>query len=328
MKRKPTLIILSLVAAFSLLAVTAFASAPDYAGYEAFKTLAQTHEDKDFDEEQNATLTGSITVKDNGVTLLDLDADIKADGPNEAFNGTFSIEADGTNKDIEVFGVSETLYVFDEANNEFYQVEKSDDYDDYDMDEDFSRRSRGDKEEMSAAQEELLDFVMGELKDDFDLVNNADGSETIKFELTKDEMPMLLNLMFSAMDHDKGDFNENHEELDAETLAKYPLLSDLKDIEVDMPEITENMELDYLKFAITTDANDEFQAVEFSVIITGDDEFGVSHTQQIDGNFAASNVGTTVVDQPELEGKDIIIVDEEDFHSDELNVHMGPKGRR
>jgi len=325
MKRKPTLIIISLVAAFTLLAVTAFASAPDYAGYEAFKTLASNHGDKNFSEEENATLKGSITVTDNGVTLVDLDAFIKADGPNESFSGTFTIEADGTSKEVEVFGADEVVYVFDDVNNEFYKVNKSNEYSE--MNDDGMRRF-GRNEEINPAQEELLDFIMGELKNDFESVNNSDGSKTIKFELTKDEMPMLLNLMFSAMDHDKAGMQGGSEALDAETLAKYPLLSDLSNIKVDMPEITENMELDYIKFAVTTDTNDDFQAVEFSFIVTGDDEQGFSHTQQIDGNFAATEVGSTVVDTPDLEGKEIIEVDTEDFHNEDMTMRMGPKGRR
>jgi hypothetical protein len=327
MKRKPTLIILSLVAAFTLLAVTAFASAPSYEGYEAFKTLASNHEDKGFNEEENATLKGSIKVIDNDVTLVDLEASIKADGPNENFSGLFTIKADGISKEVEVFAEDDLVYVFDEVNNEFYKVNKSEDYNEM-QDEDYGRGSFDRDEEINPAQEELLDFIMGELKNDFELVNNSDGSETIKFELTKDEMPMLLNLMFSAMDHDKAGMHGDSEELDAETLAKYPLLSDLSNIKVDMPEITENMELDYVKFAVTTDANDDFQAVEFSFIVTGDDEQGLSHTQQIDGNFAATEVGTTVVDTPDLEGKEIIEVDTEDFHNEDMNMRMGPKGKR
>lgn len=325
MKRKPTLIILSLVAAFTLLAVTAFASAPDYAGYEAFKTLAKTQENSEFSEKGNATLVGSITVKDNGVTMLDLDASIKADGPNESFSGAFTIEADGVSKEVEVFAADELVYVFDEANNEFYKVNKS--KDETDMNE-MNHGSYGRDKDISPAQEELVDFLMGELKDDFELVNNSDGSETIKFELKKDEMPMILNLMFSAMDHDKSDFQGESEELDAETLAKYPLLNDLKNIQVDLPEITDNMELDYLEFAITTDAEDAFKAVEFSIIVTGDDEFGLSHKQQIDGKFAATDIGTTSVETPNLEGKTIIEVDSADFQDENMNVHMGSKGRR
>lgn len=326
MKRKPTLIIVSLVAAFTLLAVTAFASTPDYAGYEAFKTLASDHQDKESHEEENGTLKGSITVIDNGVTLVDLDANIKADGPNESFSGTFSIEADGVVKDIDVYGEEDEVYVFDEVSNEYYKINKSDDLEEM-HNEEYSRGSRRNDEDMSPAQEELLDFVMGELKDDFELVNNSDGSETIKFELTKDEMPMLLNLMFSAMDHDKSDYHGEHEELNGELLAKYPLLNDLNNIDVDMPEITENMELDYLKFAITTD-DDEFKAIEFSLIVTGDDEAGISHTQQVDGKFGATEVGSTVVDSPDLEGKEIIEVDTEDFRDEEMNGQKRSKGRR
>jgi hypothetical protein len=131
------------------------------------------------------------------------------------------------------------------------------------------------------------------------------------------------------MDHRKTDMRDENFNTSEELLAKYPLLNDLKNIEVDVPEIVDNMELDYVRFAITKDSNDEFQSVDFSFIVTGNDVAGLSHTQQISGKFQATDMGTTVIDEPELEGKNIIIVDKEDF-ADENSYqrHMGPKGRR
>ena len=327
MKKKPILIVLSLVAAFSLLAVTAFASGTDYAGYEAFKTLVSQHKDQATNGEKNASLVGNISIKDNGLTLVDLEASLKVDQANEAFSGSFIIETDDLNKSVDIYGEDDLVYIFDEANNEFYKVNKEG-HQDKNNDEDMRQGSYNGDKEMNPAQEELLDFVMGELKNDFELMKNSDGSQTIEFELTKDEVPALLNLMISAMGSNKANMHAGSEELDSEVLAKYPLLSDLEAIKADLPEITDNIELDYLKFTITRDGNNDFKALGFSLTVTGDDVQGISHTQEIIGEFTAMEIGTSVVDLAELEGKEIIEVDAEEFHSETMNMHRKSKERK
>ncbi len=337
MKKRTPLIIVSLVAAFTLLAVTAFASAPTYEGYEAFKELAKNHEDQDFQHE-NGTMTGTFTVIDNDKVLLSVDAVLKADGNKENGSGIFTVSANGETKTLNVYGQDKMAYIFDEAEGNYYVADKKqmekyheNEWEDYEDDADF-RHGRGmnnSDHEMSPAQEELFDFIVGDLKDDFALINNNDGSETITFELTKEEMPMLLNLFVSAADgKNHRDFEDEEVEPSDELIAKYPILGDLVDMKVDVPEITDNIELDYVKMAITTEADGIFSDVLFNVVATGDDETGISHTIEIIGEFTLSEVGTTVMDTANLEGKTLIEINPEDFEEFRNNDANSFKGRR
>lgn len=329
MNRRTGLMIVSLVAAFTLLAVTAFASAPTFEGYEAFKTFTKDNEHQDM-KDQGGQLTGSLTIKDNGQTVLDLDTILYGDELDEMVNGTFNIEAGGIEKEIQMFANEDMVYIYDVNKDQFYQVDPSTMEEDTDYDDE-SQRDFGDRpyqKEMTPAQEELVDFIFGDLKDDFELEKHSDGSETILFELTKDEMPMLLNLMFSAMDNERYDMKDDEMDFDTSLLEKYPLLNEFKDLHVDMPRITENMELDYIRFAMTLDTDGQPTALEFSVIVTGDDINSESHTQQIDGSFVIDLEAENTLEMPENLGN-VIVVDPSDFdHNMDSHRSGSFRGRR
>ncbi len=332
MKKRTLGLIVALAAAFSLLAVTAYASAPTFEGYEAFKDMAKSQDDTQVDHE-NATVTGQVIVKDNGETLVDLSTVLKTEDEDNG-SGWVKFTANGVSKELNVYSQGSDVYIFDESQGLYYLADKeameaNEEYD-YEDFEDYGHRS-GNHEEMTSAQEELLDFVMGDLKDDFEVTYNDDGSETITFELTKEEIPMLLNLIVSAIDgHDQN--VDEYEEFspDATLLTKYPILSDFMNMENDRPEIVENIELEYVKVAVTT-KDDEFAGMKFGLIVSGDDEEGLSHLVEVSAAFELSQVGTTIADAPDLTGKDFIEIDPEDFegfHDEEMGPHSRVKVRR
>jgi len=181
---------------------------------------------------------------------------------------------------------------------------------------------------MTSAQEELFDFLVGELKDDFSVEYNSDESQTISFELINSEMPMLLNLIVSAGNSmEKDDMDLAESSLTKEELAIYPLFKELSALHTELPQIEDNLKLNVVKFSFTVDKNKDFQDVTFSMNVTGDDKDGVSHTQQIDGKFALTNLGTTTVATPSLEGKTVIAIDPTLFE-DSMDDRHGMGNRR
>lgn len=333
MKKKSLGMIIALVVAFSLLAVTAYASTPTYEGYEAFKALAKNvedkHEDKSFNQE-NATVTGDFTVIDNGVKLVHMETELKSQGEDNA-SGTVKFTHEGVTKELNVYAEDENVYIFDVLEDIYYLADREamkaqhegSDYEDQYKHE-YSREFSGD--DMTNAQEELLDFLVGDLKDDFELHQNLDGSETIYFELTKEEIPMLLNLVVSAASGQEKRADEYEEfSPDAALLEKYPILNDFVNMEDMSPEIVENTELEYVQLALTT-RDDEFVAFSFDFSLTGDDEVGTQHNVQIKGAVQVSEIGTTIADKVNLDGKDIIEIEPEDFEEFDGNRRVHGRG--
>jgi len=335
MKKRTPILILAVVLAFSLLTITAFANVPTYEGYEAFKTLMQNKSSLEEDI-KNGTLVGSMTVQENDQVVATFSTTFKADALQKAGSGDVLIQAGEVERNLNVFFNEDITYVFDEANQEYYSVEKTDEMkaayaDEYDNEYDSSRRDfHGNSGEMTSAQEELFDFLVGELKDDFSVEYNSDESQTISFELINSEMPMLLNLIVSAgnsMDKDTMDIPENSSAMEA--LAIYPLFQELSALHTELPRIEDNLTLNVVKFSFTVDKNKDFQDVTFSMNVTGDDKNGVNHTQQIDGKFALTALGTTTVESPTLDDKTIISIDPTVFEDSMGDKHgMRNKGSR
>ena len=320
MKKRSLGMLIALVVAFSLLAVTAYASTPTYKGYAAFKALAKNHEDH-FESNQikdrNETINGHFVISDNDSTRIELETVIKKENANKK-SAYLQIVSDNLTKELNVFAEGDQMYIYDRKDERYYAIDKKamgEDYKAFYDEENLNGEDYFDNkyDEMTKGQEELLDFVMGDLKDDFEVDKHSDGSETISFELTKEEVPMLINLILSAADsHEKR--TEEYEEfkLDKALLEKYPILKDFVNIKDMQPEINKNIELEYIQVAITTLEN-QFVDMQFDVILTGDDEVGTRHNVQIQGAFALSNIGTTYAEDLDLMDKEIIKIDSKDF---------------
>jgi hypothetical protein len=312
MKKRTPILILAVVLALSLLTITAFANAPTYEGYEAFKALMENKSELKEDM-KNGTLVASVTLQEEDELLLSIGGTVKADGELEAGKADIQISAGEVNRDIDVFFSEDIVYVFDEVLKEYYSIVPTDEMKQDEYREDGYSDSKYDRHhsgKMTGAQEELLDFLVGELKDDFSVVRNSDESQTISFELTTSEMPMLLNLLVSAGNSvDKEDFEDTTERLTNEALAIYPLFAELSAIDAGVPVIEKNFKLNLVKFSLTVDRNQDFKDLTFSANVSGEDSNGVNRTQQVDARFELSDVGSTALEAPVLEGKTIISID-------------------
>lgn len=317
MKKRTTMLVIATIIAFSLLGVTAFANAPTYEGYEALKALMENQKET---EMTGGTLKGSLTISESGKQLVTMSTDVSGDKEQKAGSGVVSIESDSVSRLLNVYFADEQVYVFDEANQEYYKINKADsDYsDDFSYDGyDENSYNRGDypfDRTMTPAQEELLDFIVGELKDDFTVEHNGDGSQTIGFELTSDEMPVLLNLMISAGNSTHKDaFREtNREEINSE-LLKYPLFAQLSTMCKSVPEIVDNFKLNRIDLEFTTDADAQIKSVSFDVDIAGTDKNGNNHNLQLTGQFAVDKGDIGSITVPDLNGKTIIELDPSAF---------------
>lgn len=302
MKNKKLLITVSLVVAFTVLAGTAFAAQPVNQGYEAFKDVMKNHKDIDH---TNGTMTGSLQVTDNGEKVFEISGVVKGSKEDKQVSGDVSIIANKLSKSIEFYGLEETMYIFDNEAGEYYQANKPQSED---FDEDSFRQEKRDQE-MTVEQEALMDFLMGNLKDDFKQTVNSDGSSTIQFELTKDEIPVPLNLLVSAASN-KHDNVEKMERFDEMGLSQYPLFNDLKDMKVEMPKVTDEVAIEYINVNIKLNENEEVVGMAFDLTVSGKDEAGEFHEVSLQGSFEISNINETIVDTPDLENKDIEVLPE------------------
>lgn len=252
--KKRTLTVIAVLAAISMLSFAVFAGNDVYEGYERFKDLLRNDQ-----IEESHTGTGTVTIMDNGQEVVKLSGSFVGDVEDESGYGLVTIESNQVNKRLEIYGQDQTMYVVD--GNDVYTKSHDDEYE---------RHGKGhkdfDKDEFDSRSEAVMDFFMGDFKDDFTL-----EGENIVFELTKDEMPAFLNMM-SSVDHD-------HVEDEEVIFGDYPLFNELKALENVLPELSETA-LQYVKVTIKVTDN-LVQGIDMNVIVTGLDEAGESHELEV-----------------------------------------------
>jgi hypothetical protein len=300
MKKKRIYLGIVAAVAISVLTITAFAANSSYEGYDKFKSLIKTQ--KDYSEYKDGTITGKVQVIDNGETIADITGTMNGNFEDKEMNGEVVLAINDLEKTLELFKMDDMFYISDVENNDVYVKENTNEYDH----DDFRREE---KHSFTESQEALVDFVMNDLKDDFVLVSNEDGSKNISFELTKDEVPVGVNLLASAASSKRLDNKDGHFENSMEeelNIDDYPLFKELSEAKIDHANIVENMEIDYVKITVDADENDMLQAFTVSLTVSGNDEDGEFHELTINAELEISNVNTATIAAVDLDGKNII----------------------
>jgi len=230
--KKRTITIVAVLAAISMLSFAVFAGNDTFAGYERFKDLLRNNQEMEIGHGE-----GSVVVIDNGEVALTVSAEFAEDQLTEDGYGIVTIESEEIDKALEVYSQGETVYLVD--GSDVYMGSQSDDEYNYhsDFESDFEVT-----EEFNAKSEAIMDILMDDIKHNFTL-----EGENVVFELTKEEMPALLNILASS---DKESYDRRNE-MSGE-MANYPLFEELNSLEKVLPELTET-EIEYLKVVLVVE---------------------------------------------------------------------------
>ncbi|MCK8059127.1 MULTISPECIES: hypothetical protein [unclassified Fusibacter] len=294
MKRK-TMMITTALAAVLVLALVAYAGTPANAGYEAFKELMKTHSENEMNQ---GTVSGNLTIVDNGETLVSITGSAIGDHDSETMQADIQLVTGELNKQLSVYGMDNLIYIYDVENNDIYVGQ-----------DDHTRESRREKKfdkddgDFSENGEALLDYFVGDMANDFTLVKDSDGSMDISFELTKSEMPAIINLMASAKSDDQF---ENHESFESDVdLSAYPLWNELKNAHIEKTELVDQVEVEYINITFDRDTQNELVGIAFEVTVSGLDENQKAHVMTVSGAVAFDSASDVIITPITLEGKNV-----------------------
>lgn len=266
MKRNTLTLIVALVLGLSLFTVATVAAGTTNEGYEKFKEYFKSYDKED---REHGAGTVTVTVVDNGETVVDAEGEFVGSKEDKEGSGTLNATIDGVEKSFEFYKTDDAMYVIDLLDGGNYELIGTDEYDEYDYDED--RYDRKDHS-MTAVEEEILDYIVGDLKDNFAATENADGSITFDFNMEREEVPTLVNLMVkagSAAEHRSSDRDKQ------EHLDQFPFLDG---IEADlMSDLVEDVQIEALSVSMTLDSEDQMNAMDFSISISGKEANGTYH---------------------------------------------------
>ena len=315
MKKKNKFIMIgAAVGAMTLFTATAFAYSPNTAGYDAFKAVLKANHTSGAAIE-SATVNGNFIVTVDGETVLEADGSGKMGeaGGETTVSGDLDFTVMGVERHASLYSSGDDkIYLVDRTHNVHYQVVNLDDdragvHRDWTDEEEFQDRP------MNKAEEALLDFMVGDLKDNFSVANQADGSKTITVDISKEDIPLPLRLLMDAASaEDKiGRVHAPEAHAEWEQLRQLPFFQGLEgiDLEAQLPELTEDVAIEHVRLQMTVDANNEVQGVQGELEVSGKDKAGVSHRVELEGAGDVSGINATTPDAYDPAGKSVEMID-------------------
>lgn len=321
MKRKSKVLMTGAsVAAVSMFAVTAFASTPDLEGYKAFKEVLKANQIVEQTIE-SGTVNGNFTIQLDGKTLVKADgtAKVKDAGGKYSASTNFDLTLPGIERSGSVYSSSgDTAYFVDQTHGLHYQV--------INLDDEHAGKHGNRPEPKNAenrpinkSEEALLDFMVGDLSDDFSVASHTDGSKTITLDVSKEEVPTTVRLLMDVAsaggmgEHEPEHASEMPAEL--ERLTQLPFFQgfDTLDLEGQLPELTEDVAIEHVRLRVTVDADNKLQGVQGEFEVSGKDEAGAAHRVKLEGAGGISGINATTPDVYDPAGHSAEVIDADMF---------------
>lgn len=312
MKNKKLRLGLIVLAAVTVFTATAFAAQPEYQGYAALKQIML--ESRNNTEYLSETCNGKFQLTDNGTTIAELSGSFKSEGEAKEGSGDIILKLHGKQQELAFYKSDDSMYLTDKNNSKYYKLINAEG--DSNRFSEHDRAGKDGEHQFGAAEEGILDYLVGDLKSQVQMSEGSDGSKTFIIDLNKDEIPMPLNLLTALAIEKRGngpDRNINQEmpQLKKQLmLEKLPFLKELICEEGEhMPQLTENVKLAALKLKFSADAENQFTSLDAELTITGNDSAGVFHEITLSVSTYVSDINSTEVDKFISGGKNIETVD-------------------
>lgn len=274
--KKKTAMLISFALGSLIFATTAMADITSKSGYEQFKDSIKTTAEKCSSTFDSYTLDVSFVLKDNGNNLVSDNTIQKLSRSNKAHE-TLSIHESLSRGKYTLQTYSDPTTRINQNNGDptYYVTEFSEPQKDDSFKNPF-------KNERAEDAEKVADAIIGSLKDQVILSDNADGSKDFKGSLNEVQIPTLVNAIASFQM--KQNFNGNNP--DTPSLAKDIFVKEITGIAHVNPE-------GFMENILGT------------ATIVGKDSQGKEHEITLEVLAKLSGVNTTVVNKPDLTGQKV-----------------------
>ncbi len=317
MKNKKVKLGLLVMAAVTLFTATAFAATTT--GNEGYAALKEIMKDSKRSEAlTSASFSGSFQVSDNGKIITAFTGKVNANRPEEQSSGNVQIDLKGKKQELSFFQKGEEVYLADNANTKYYKLENVERGHEKRR-PDYNREEYSHDDEMGTAEEAILDLFVGDLKSQFELTRNGDGSKTISIDLDQNEIPAAFNLLTAAAvsDQDQASRHNKSEMSDEEKqllVEKLPFMKDLIEADKDLlPALKQNVKITALVVKLNVDSDSQMKSFETKLSISGTDAAGIYHEVAFQGTVSVSDINNTKVEQFDQNGKNIEIINAKDL---------------
>ena len=315
MKNKKVKLGIIVMAAVTLFTATAFAANSNNGGYEVFKeVMKSSQETKHF---ANASFDGAFKMIDNGKEISEITGEVKGTREDKEASGNVQFKLMGKEQDLSFYRSGETSYLVDQTNAKYYQLVNID-KDQYKKHKAIENNDGYENHQMGKTGEAFMDYFVGDLKYQFELSENTDGTKSITLDLDQNEIPVPINLLMgiAADGSDRSDVDcEDGMDLAQKELlmGKMPFLKIFSDLGKDIPKLKEDIKLTGIVLKLNVDENNQIKSFDAKINTTGKDANGEYHEISLLGSLNIKDINSTTVDKFSPDGKSIETIDAEDF---------------
>jgi len=274
---KKTTLLVSFTVGALLMATTALADIANKSGYDQLKDSLKITAENCTEKFDSYTLDLSFAIKDNG-KVLSLDNEVKKydlrTNANESVSHQERLNEDPSTRyyytdkttDIRLSSEESTYYVTEFA--EERELYKS---------------TNPFKEKEAADVERIADALIGSLKEQVVVKENADGSKQLTGSLSEVQIPSLFNAFVSLQMKQEFNGRQNN-----------------------MPHLTEDIFIKSVTGSALINKEGTIENILGTATLSGKDSEGVVHELSVEILVEISDINATTVSKPDLTGKKVV----------------------
>jgi len=285
LKKRTTLLVSFTVGAL-LLATTALADIANKDGYEQLKDSLKSTAASCSSQLDSFTMETSMVFKDNGKVVLSDNEVNKYDMVNGAAERSSSHES--------AYSDSYSSYSYNDKTTDIYSNTSSSTAETWNVVEYSSERENPTRfqnpfeVEEAGDVERIADALVGSLRDQVFVKENADGSRDLSGTLTEVQIPALVNAVASLQI--KQQFNgQRHGAYEQ------------------APQLTQDIFIKEISGSAVINKDGLMESILGTAILSGKDSEGTMHEFTAEVLISLKDIDATVVSKPDLTGKNVIV---------------------
>jgi hypothetical protein len=303
MKKKVLMIGAGLTLGSALLVSSAFADIGGAKGYEAYKSAM-----KNTAAVASATQHISLSIQDNGYELMNVTTTVKENEAIGGVSGKAAIKAGPTSQTFDFYNL-EGKKIFKAGNSDTYNVITESGR------EQWKGRMDGMEDPaLSKEMENVVDALVGNLKNYVNLNDASDGKKSIDVKLTGSQIPAAANVIGSLLVKEALSGKHTQEKMDHQALGQNALGLNVQQMAAHFPKLTQDVNIDEVALHATIDGNNYIINQEIDFTISGKDASGQAHKVVISTDIGMSNINATTPDIIDLTGKKINTIQEKNHN--------------
>jgi hypothetical protein len=299
-KKKKLAMGVSLGVGAALMITSGFAVKADSNGYESYKqALKNTQAANSF------TAQVGVSLADNNAELVGGTSNIKLNNKEDSQQADIKAKSGHGTVDVAMVNKDNQL-VLKSSKEDVYKIIK-----DGAGKEDSKKEGNNHdqkEEKFNKEIENVIDVLMGNLKNQIAIDNAADGTKSVSLDLSGSQIPAAVQAVGSfgikqALNSDHGR-NKGNKKGSSDDLGLYESLAIAKEL----PKLTSNVVIKSISIDATITKDEILKNQKVKLIVQGQDDNGKKHEVSLSVQADFSNFNSTTVNSVDLKGKKTVVI--------------------